>query len=160
MTPRELFFASHHQAAQVVTAMTLGCRVEYVDVAMPFGPSGCSLHNSATQDLETIFAAGFEMERVLGRMHDQAWLRCQKDRELMSESYSDRTGITIDEKTVTELFMRGAASSRAILEHATTRKAIDSLAEILSDMYGSPITRMMETDIQAITGLQSTVPIN
>jgi hypothetical protein len=78
----------------------------------------------------------------------------------MSESYADRTGITIDEKTVTEYFMRGAASSRAILEHTKTRKAIDSLAETLSDMYGSPITKMTESDIQSITGLQNAVQAN
>jgi hypothetical protein len=72
MTPRELFFATHHQAAQVVTAMTLGCRVEFIELGVPFGPGGCSLQTTSTRDIETIFASGFEMERVLGRLHDQA----------------------------------------------------------------------------------------
>ncbi len=153
MTPRELYFVTHHQAAQVVSALMLGCRVDSIIAGTGPQENSWSLEAAPFEDAQAVCAAGFEMEMLLGRLHEHAWTRSQQDRALMSELHTDRTGDTLDEVHLDELFMQSAESSRAILEHQTARKAIDLLADALSDVYGSKERKMTGIDIRTVTGL-------
>jgi len=152
LTPRDLYFASHHQAAHVVTAITLGCEVHYVDIGLPMEEVGWSLDTASVSDIEAVCAAGFEMERLLGRLYDQAWARSQEDRNLLASLYSDRTGLTMDQATLTERFLAGATSCRSILDHQTSRNAIDLVADALSTLLESGLHRLSAEAIYSITG--------
>jgi len=153
MTPRELYFVTHHQAAQVVAALMLGCRVDSIIVGTGPQDNGWNLEAAPFEDVEAICAAGFEMEILLGRMHEHAWTRSQPDRTYLGELHKDRTGDPLDLKWIDDQFVRGAASSRAILEHQGARKAIDLLADALNDVYGSKERKMTGVDIRTVTGL-------
>jgi len=157
MTPRELYFVTHHQAAQIVAALTLGCRVDHVVAGTGPQENAWSLEAAPIEDAASVCAAGFEMEILLGRLHEHAWTRSQQDRALLGELHSDRTGDVLDEARLEERFMQGAASSRAILEHQTSRKAIDLLADALSDVYGSKERKMTGVDIRTITGMETAI---
>lgn len=135
MKPRDLYFATQHQAAQIVAALTLGCPVDSVVPAANFEDLSICFDVASMEDIESVAAAGFEMERILGRLEEQAWARSESDRVGMARQYADHTGITLDAKAIDERFLRGAAASRAIIEHVQTRNAINDLAEALSDAY-------------------------
>jgi hypothetical protein len=155
MSPRDVYFTTHHQAAHVVTAILLGCRVEFIDVEGTPGDLGWNVDAAAISDIETVCAAGFEMERLLGRLEDIAWRRSQDDRDLMSALCADRTGSAMTEAAIKEHFLQGAAASRGILDHTTARQAIDLLAEALSDAHDAGEKRLSAERILTITGLQS-----
>jgi hypothetical protein len=135
MPPRELYFATYHQAAHAVVAMTLGCRVEHVEIGMVPEDVGWCLDTAPSGDFETVCAAGFAMELILGRRHDAAWDHCKDDRALMANLCVDRTGVAMDAPASVERFMEGAAHCRAILAHPAVRTAIDDLSESLADAY-------------------------
>jgi hypothetical protein len=157
MTPRELYFATHHQAAQVVAALMLGCRVDELTVAGSPQDFVWNLDAVPFEDVQAICAAGFEMEIVLGRLQEHAWTRSQLDRVLMAEVYTGRTGNVALQTLTDEQFNQGAVSSRAILDHQTARKAIDLLADALNDVYGSKERKITGVDIRTITGLEPAV---
>ena len=142
MNRRELYFSTHHQAAHAVAAITLGCGVDYVDIAADGAEFGWNLDDAPTGDVETICAAGFAMERILGRLHEHAWARSQADRALQASIVSGRTGVALDDAALIERFMEGADSSTGILNHQATRNAIDVLAEALSEEYDAGGTRL------------------
>jgi hypothetical protein len=151
MTYRDLYFATHHEAAHVVTALTLGCRVDFVEFGEGKSEAGWCLNQSSVGDVETICAAGYAMEQLMGRLPEQAWSRSQDDRALMASLHADLTGLALDGPATAERFLEGAEWSRAILNHQTARRAIDALASALSAVYGTGERRMSGADILEIT---------
>ena len=151
MSPRDLYFATYHQAAHVVAALVLGCRIEYVEIATPASKVGWNLDSASIADTETVCGAGFEMEQILGRLYDSSWSRSEDDRVLLGTIHADRTGLSLTAPEIDARFTAGAASSRAILEHAGARHAIDELAEHLNDAYLRDERRVEAADMRAIT---------
>lgn len=152
-TPRDLHFSRCHRAAQAVTAILLGCRVEHMDARAEAGAPEFRLEQAAFNDVLTICGAGYQIERGLGRRQDVAWGRSKDDRMLVGLLYADATGLEMDEATVDEQFLVGAASSVAILEHPAARKAIERLAEALYEAETSGKERLEASEILSITGL-------
>lgn len=153
MTPRDLYFLTYHQAAHLVTAIVLGCGFDYVEIGTPLNLVGLDLEAASLADTETICAAGFEMEIILGRMHDTAWGRASDDRVLLGSIHADRTGDKLTSAELDERFTSGAASSRAVLQHKGTRSAIDQLSELLTDAHQSGERRVAAQDLKGVTGL-------
>lgn len=148
MKARDLYFATHHQAAQIVAALTLGCPVDSVVPGSGFEDLKICFDAVSMEDLEIIAAAGFEMERLLGRLEEQAWARAESDRVGMAGYYSDHTGLTLDADAIKERFVRGAAASHVILEHVQTRRSINSLAEAISEAYVSGESQLSREQIR------------
>ena len=150
-SPRDLYFATYHQAAHAAVAVTLGCRVDYLEIGMVPEELGWCVDGTPSGDLETVCAAGFAMELELGRRHDSAWDHCKPDRILLTSSYDDRTGMAMDVAAGVERFMEGATLCRSILAHSAVRAVIDKLAEALGDAYLAGDERLERADVVAIT---------
>lgn len=154
-TQRDLHFSRCHRAAQAVTAILLGCRVEHMDARPDAGPPAFRLEAAAFNDVLTICGSGYQIERELSRLHDVAWNRSQDDRILVGLLYADSTGLEMDDATIDEQFLIGAASSVAVLEHPAARRAIERLAEALDEAEIAGKERIEGSEILAITGLGS-----
>ncbi len=135
LSPRDLYFATHHQAAHVAVAMVLGCRIDGIETST--GPDAIlwSLDAVPTGDLATVCAAGYAMELLLGRRAELAEGHCRDDRSLMARLMADRTGFTPDSASVGAAFLEGAEQCRAILAHAAVRSAIDRLADAIAEAH-------------------------
>lgn len=117
--------------------MVLGCQINHLEVGLaPMSP-GWDLESVPSGDFETVCAAGYAMEVLLGRRQDAAWDQCTGDRQLLTALDARRTGVEMDRDTSTARFRAAAEMSRAILAHGTVRTTIDLLAEALSDAYDS-----------------------
>ncbi len=135
----------------MVTAATLGYSVDFVDITDDGGEIGFRLEKASAADIGSICGAGFAMERILGRMHDQAWKRCEGDRTMMSTLVADITGVTLDTKAADAQFLAGAEASTLLINNKATRRAIDDLADILSDLYLGGTTRLNSPSVCAPT---------
>jgi len=153
MTPRDIHFASYHQAAHVVSALLFGCRIEYVEIGNEADKIGWNLDSVSLRDTETVCGAGFEMERILGRRHELSWNRSDDDRVLLGTIHTDRTGETLTKVERDARFTAGADSSRSLLEHGRVRGVIDKLAEELNDAYHRGERRLEAKQISEITAL-------
>jgi len=158
MTPRDLYFDCYHQAAHVVVALVLGCRVEYVEIGTGADKIGWNLDAACVQDVEAVCAAGFEMEQILRRREDLSWSRAEGDRGLLQVTYADRTGLSLTTEELAARFTAGAVSSRSVLGHAGARHAIDELADYLNDAYLRDERRVEANDLKAITSQITGVP--
>jgi len=150
MSPRDLYFESNHKAAQAVVAVTLGQAIDHITITEDNGEIGWQLESASVSDLGTICAAGFAMEKLLGRLHDQAWKRSSDDRKTLATLAADQTGITLGAEALESQFLAGATSSESILSHTTARKAIDRLANLLADLYSNGGGTMSGHDFYAI----------
>jgi hypothetical protein len=155
MSRRDYHFSSCHRSAQAVTAILLGCRVDHVNTDAETAIPLWGMETAAFSDVLTICASGYEMERLLGRLHEAAWDRSHADRTLISNLYLERTGVAMEPAELDEQFMVGAASSRAIIEHGAARSAIDLLAEALSEAEMAGKDRLTSNEVLAVTGLGS-----
>ena len=153
MSPRDLYFASYHQAAHVVSALVFGCRIEYVEIGNTVDKIGWNLDSASVGDAEAVCCAGFEMEMILGRRQDLSWSRSGSDRALLETIHSERMGETLTSAELDALFTASAKSSRTVLEHAAVRHAIDELAEHLSEAYLRGDRRVEAADLTGIAAL-------
>jgi|GEM_PF-3947272 len=155
LTPRsrrELYFATYHQAAHAVTAVALGCRIDFVEIGVDDAEIGWSLDTASMGDVETICAAGFAMEKLLDRLPEHAWSHSKVDRDLLGALHAERTGLTMNEQVLSERFLEGALWATAMLNHQAIRAAIDLLAEALSDSFDAGTSRVSGADVHAIVG--------
>ena len=143
----------------MVTALTLGCSIDYVEASREMASIGWNLETASTNDANLVCGAGFEMEIILGRLYDVAWKGSSGDRTLLQLTYADRTGIAMEAAEVDKEFKLGAASSRAILQHAVAREAIDTLAEALSDAHYKDKGRIEGSRLEAVAALITGVRI-
>lgn len=151
LPPRDLYYATFHQAAQVVVAMMLGYRVDNVDIGVNPDEFGVCLESANADDIDTVCAAGYAMEVLLNRRADTAWDQSKTDRLRMKSLHGDHTGIVLDLAATKERFMAGAELCRAILNHTGARQAIDLLAEALSEAYLAGEGRLEAAAIQEVT---------
>lgn len=151
MKPRDLHFATYHQAAHVVAALVVGCSVQYVEIGAATSRVGWNLDSAHIDDVGIIYGAGFQMEQMLGRRLEVSWTLSEDDRATLAGIYGDRTGISLTPAEIDERFQAGAASSEAILNHTAARHAIDELAELLTTVYLRGDHQLGIEDFQAIT---------
>lgn len=151
LAPRDLYFASHHQAAHVVVAMMLGCRVDHVEIGITPEEPGWCLDTTPQGDIDTVCAAGYAMEILLGRRHDLAWTNCRSDLAAIATIHRERGELALDSDGAKKRFMNGAELSQAILTHPYVRAKIDALAEALSDLHLEGEGRMDGATVFAVS---------
>lgn len=135
MDETEVRFATFHQAAHVTAAAMLGCSAERI---FPLGSTveeDWGILDAPLEDVATVCAAGYAMERILDRPESEAWARSRNDRALLAAIYGDRTGLAMDEAAVADLFTLGVASAHTILIHGNVRKVTESVAGALNQLY-------------------------
>jgi hypothetical protein len=148
--------ACRHEAAHVVAAITVGCPVEYSDLE---GGIGWCLEGAGLDDLQTVCAAGYAMERLLGRSEEQAWNATRADRTLMTVLSADLTGTQMPESVAKDRFLQAAAECEAILRHPSTARAVEALAEKLEVRYRAGDERMPGREVMEIVNPFLGVPV-
>ncbi|AIE87577.1 hypothetical protein [Fimbriimonas ginsengisoli] len=152
LSERELFFATNHQAAHAVVAMTLGCFVGDLAVSDEADTDpGWSSSPAPLADAESIFAAGYAMEMLLWRTRGRAWAESECDRQRLADRYGDVTGNDLSPEAADARFLDAAAQSRAILNHDGARRTIDALAHALVECYSRGSGRLEAAAVRAIT---------
>ncbi|MGV3615373.1 MAG: hypothetical protein ACO1SV_08570 [Fimbriimonas sp.] len=152
LAPRELYFATYHQAAHAVVATMLGCGVDRLDIGMQPEEVGWNPDAAPSGDFETVCAAGYAMELLLGRRPEVAWRHCQDDLAILTRISADRTGTPVDPEEASARFIQGGEQGRAILGHPSVRAAIDRLAESLGDAYLAHVEGLTDDDVRATLG--------
>lgn len=149
---RELYFATYHQAAHAVVAAMLGCRVDYLEIGLQPENVGWNPECAPTGDFETICAAGFAMELILGRRHDVVWEPARDDRATLRAIALDRTGGEMSPEETQRRFLQGVDHCRSILNHSSVRIVVDQVAESLGDAYLANEEGLKGADVHQMIG--------
>ena len=149
---RELYFATYHQAAHAVVAAMLGCRVDHLEIGFQPESIGWNPECAPTGDFETICAAGFAMELILGRRHDVVWDPARDDRATLRAITLDRTGGEMSPEETARRFTEGSEHCRSILNHSNVRIAVDQVAEALGDAYLANEEGLKGADVHQMIG--------
>lgn len=147
-----MYYATYHQAAHAVVAAMLGCSVDHLEIGFQPENIGWNPDSAPSGDFETLCAAGFAMEMILGRRHDAAWDPSKDDRATLKRIVLERTGATMDQAELAKRFMEGADHCRSILSHTGVRAVIDVLAESLGDAYLANEEGLKGADVRLMIG--------
>lgn len=128
----------------------LGCNVDHVEIGVQPEDVGWNPDAAPSGDFETLCAAGYAMELILGRRPDVAWDSCRSDRAILKRIAIERTGHEMDQAEVTARFLEGVEHCRSILSHTGVRAVTDTLAESLGDAFLGKGDRLSSTEVRLL----------
>lgn len=150
MTDRDLFFATRHQAAHAVITAVLGRTAARISPVASLVEEDWGIAGARIEEVAAVCAAGFAVERLLGRTTDEAWSRCKDDRSLLATIVADRSGIALEDVDLTDLFYQGVETAEAILRTPSAAKATDTIASMLLNVYDAGQSELGGEDVGKI----------